>query len=290
MTGPGAPERVRTPGAPIDRWRAVPPAALLVVAVVLATALAGPWTVQGRPAGLWPMPTDIPTSWPQETGDAQAPTSPRDLPAGLSWIGTALKLAALVVLAGLVVLVLRAGVRRLLTWWRGLDRESAAPVPATGGEAVAPLDEATTAALADGLAAADRALRRELPPGDAVIAAWMALETAAARGGVERDPAQTASEFTLALLDRTSADPRAARRLLARYHAARFSTHEVTAADVAAARDALATLATALTVPDEALGPDDDASRPDDDASRPDDDASRPDDDGGVDQPPEALP
>jgi len=269
MTGPGAPERVPAPGAPIDRWRAVPPAALLVVAVVLATALAGPWRVQGRPAGLWPMPTDIPTTWPQGTGDAQAPTSPRDLPVGPSWVGTALKIAALVVLAGLVVLVLRAGVRRLLTWWHGLDREPVATAPAPGGEAMAPLDEATTAALADGLAAADRALRRELPPGDAVIAAWMALETAAARGGVERDPAQTASEFTLALLDRTSADPRAARRLLARYHAARFSTHDVTAADVAAARDALATLATALTVPDEALPSDDD---------------------GGVDPPPEALP
>ena len=66
-------------------------------------------------------------------------------------------------------------------------------------------------------------------PGDAVIAAWLSLEDAAAESGVRRHPAQTPTEFTLAILRSTRADADATRELLALYHLARFSTHPVTA-------------------------------------------------------------
>ena len=59
---------------------------------------------------------------------------------------------------------------------------------------------------------------------DAVVAAWLALEQAAARGGTRRDPAQTPTEFTVALLRRHAADEAATAELLALYHRARFGS------------------------------------------------------------------
>lgn len=78
---------------------------------------------------------------------------------------------------------------------------------------------------------------------DAIVAAWLAVERGAAQSGIERRPAQTATEFAVTVLRRTTADPRAIDRLRALYHRARFSAHPTTAQDVAAAIDCLEQLA-----------------------------------------------
>jgi len=105
----------------------------------------------------------------------------------------------------------------------------------------------TLPALAEGVEHARLALAEHVPPGDAVVAAWVALEHAAQRTGVVRDPAQTPTEFTVAVLDETRADPAATRSLLDLYLRARFSEHPLTAADVTAARAHLETLSTGVT-------------------------------------------
>src|SRR5690606_41353297 len=85
-------------------------------------------------------------------------------------------------------------------------------------------------------------------PSDAIQAAWVAVEQAAGRSGVERAPSATPTEFTVAVLDRTKVDPSAIRTLLGLYHRARFSTHPATDDDVALARECLTRL-------DEGLAP-----------------------------------
>ncbi|MFD1152003.1 DUF4129 domain-containing protein [Saccharothrix hoggarensis] len=77
------------------------------------------------------------------------------------------------------------------------------------------------------------------PPGDAVIAAWLALERAAEDSGVPRQGHQTPTEFTGDLLRRYRVDEGAAGTLKRVYQRARFGTAEVTEADARTATEAL---------------------------------------------------
>jgi hypothetical protein len=97
--------------------------------------------------------------------------------------------------------------------------------------------------LLRGVEAARLSLASIAEPTDAVIAAWLSLEDAAAESGVRRHPAQTPTEFTLGVLTATKADADATRELLALYHLARFSTHPVTAEDVERASRCLGAIA-----------------------------------------------
>ncbi|HEY0118933.1 MAG TPA: DUF4129 domain-containing protein [Cellulomonas sp.] len=219
---------------------------LLVAGVVLLTALGGPLVLRWHDPPQW---LDVDVAAP--TMPQAAPTPPAEMPsaapqhAAPAWVAQAVKWVALAALVVVTVLVLRYVWRLVRDRWRAIDRGGEGG--AGGGfETLDQLDELTQAALGDAVARAARALRDDLPPGDAVIAAWLALERAAERSGVTRDQSQTATEFALALLDRTPADPGAARTLLALYHRARFSDHPVGVADVAAARAALEVLASAL--------------------------------------------
>jgi hypothetical protein len=72
-------------------------------------------------------------------------------------------------------------------------------------------------------------------PRDAVIRAWVALESATEH---TRAPHQTATEFTVALLEKETADEDALRELRTLYQRARFGHHSDTS-DAAAARAAL---------------------------------------------------
>jgi hypothetical protein len=72
-------------------------------------------------------------------------------------------------------------------------------------------------------------------PGDAVIAAWLTLEHAT---GQRRAPHQTATEFTVALLQRESTDEAALDDLRSLYQRARFGDG-ATGEDAALAVDAL---------------------------------------------------
>ena len=213
-------------------------AGAIVALVVLCAAVAGSWHPTWRPIGMRPLEVN-PT---RSTGEAVFATAgpvadgtpSLDVPVWVPFVGALLILAVL-------VRVLTPLVRRLLANRRGEHQEVDTPYGATELlEAGLP----ATPALEDGVAAATRLIDDErLPPGDAVIAAWVALEEAAARSGVARHSAQTASEFTVQVLDATQADPGATRRLLDLYLAARFSEHVLRSDDVRAARAALVALA-----------------------------------------------
>lgn len=229
-----------TPAA-VARLRAAQRAAVvacgLVVVTVLGAAVAGPFVPGQRPGADFELPTallppaDEPTPLP--TGEAvQDAVSPNGAP---PW---------LVVLAFCVVLVVLAVVGRqavrIVRRWLEQQRELAGAESFGPGEVLrGDVVDLAQPALAAGVDDAVEALARDLPPGDAVIAAWVALERSAERSGVVRDRAQTATEFTLELLDSTRADPAASRALLDLYLAARFSEHPVTDEHVTAARTAL---------------------------------------------------
>lgn len=89
-------------------------------------------------------------------------------------------------------------------------------------------------------ARAELAGRQGGPPGDAVVAAWLRLEEAAAQGGAGREPHQTATEFTAALLARHTMSEPALDELRELYQRARFGPPgQVGEADAAAALAAL---------------------------------------------------
>lgn len=99
-------------------------------------------------------------------------------------------------------------------------------------------------ALRRGVAAARSVLVEHDDPDDAIIAAWLALESAAASSGVVRARSATPTEFTANVLDATRADPAAIRTLLRLYQRARFGRIDgATSADVAAAGRCLELLA-----------------------------------------------
>jgi hypothetical protein len=136
-------------------------------------------------------------------------------------------LAAVLVLLGLVV--------TLLSWLRGRARSRAGV-----GEVVEPvegtIDTVLRLRLKDAVTQArDLLVRPGGTPGDAVIQAWVTLEGAT---GQRRAPHQTATEFTVALLEKENADENALRELRTLYQRARFG-HASDEHDVAAARDAL---------------------------------------------------
>ncbi|AEG44294.1 DUF4129 domain-containing protein [Isoptericola variabilis] len=214
----------------------------LLVLVVLGAAAATPWRVTppeallGEVPGLMPSLPSAPTSVPSEAPRAEPESGGGDL-------GLALLLAGLLVVAVLLAL---AG-RRILAALRDAEPP---PEPDTTEVGVAAADGAAPAVtveeLADAVALALRRLDGARTPHDAVVAAWVSLEEAAARHGTERDPAQTPTEFTVALLHDSpapAADVATLRRL---YHHARFASRPVDADQAAAARDALERIARTL--------------------------------------------
>lgn len=95
-------------------------------------------------------------------------------------------------------------------------------------------------------AAADLAVAGPRQARDAVVAAWLALEEAAAAGGTRRHPAQTPTEFTVALLGGHAADPAAVDELLRLYHRARFGSAALPADAGERAARALGVIAASL--------------------------------------------
>ena len=216
--------------------------ALLTLAAVAAT-LAGSWdppmdepVIELPPPG--PLPEDLPTPRVFELPEEMfgGPVRPWDL----TWIG-------LILLAVVVLWVAYLGLR----WLR---RHPLEPIPEAPDDAGTQPGESMTDATAAphlptlraGVSTADEELRLARSPADAVIAAWVALEEAAARSGVVRDRAATPTEFTVAVLDSTPADPGATRSLLTLYLRARFGGEYMGPRDVALATEALRALAIGL--------------------------------------------
>jgi cytoskeletal protein RodZ len=114
-------------------------------------------------------------------------------------------------------------------------------------------DESVDARVREALRDASEQAAREIedvPSGkaaDAVIACWVALERAAEQAGTPRATHTTPTEFTVDLLHRHDADPRAVATLLGLYHAARFSTSQLPQTASRTAAGALRQIAASLS-------------------------------------------
>lgn len=220
-------------------------AALVVVAGTLALTVLGAasevtWEFQERDFsfGEFAWVDREPLELPSGAFDASDLTEP-----GQSQSPSWLRTAALLVVVALALFV----GWRVWLWARQRLADRAprrrvrphAPVPTDDPEPDVPV-------LRRGVAEAQRSLRAIGRPVDAVVAAWVALETAAEASGVVRRPAQTPTEFTVAVLHRTQADPAAVRELLSLYHLARFSDRPIGPSQVEDASRCLGALATAF--------------------------------------------
>ena len=97
------------------------------------------------------------------------------------------------------------------------------------------------AAVGSGLLADADDQRDELasgPPRNAIVACWHRFELTAAEAGLERHRWETSAEYTIRVLDLVDAEASAVSRLAGLYREARFSEHEITEADRAAALEA----------------------------------------------------
>lgn len=88
-------------------------------------------------------------------------------------------------------------------------------------------------------------------PDNAIIRCWVGLQDAARAAGIEPRPSETSAELTVRLLDELSVDRASVSRLAALYREARFSTHDLTEDDRAAALAALTAIRRSL--PDAAV-------------------------------------
>jgi hypothetical protein len=228
----------------------------LVSLAVVAGSLAGPWSPDLRgESSLEPSPiasvaaTPEPTLEPDPMVSALKDMDIRPWHLTTLWLLLATVVALLFVYLGVRWLRLRTRRRR----GAKADAWDLARAGVMEGEALAMPD---LPALREGLLDADEHLRRSLPPADAVIAAWVALEDAAGRSGIVRHPASTPTEFTVQVLDRTAADRGATRTLLALYLQARFGSDPMTPEDVRAATEAVRVLTADLAADVEPSGPD----------------------------------
>lgn len=198
---------------------------LLLLAVLSARGLTA---VSSDPAPITIAPRERKVSG---EGEQQRPLEVDQVEPGMTSVVASIVLA-------LVVLLVVAGV--VLLVFRELRRRPRPPraEPVTGEEAPADLHQRFREAAE--LAHHELTARAGGPPGDAVVAAWLVLEEAAAREGTARAPSQTSTEFTASLLGTLTTDERALNQLRALYQRARFApTPTLTTDDVTAARTAL---------------------------------------------------
>ncbi|MBD8077807.1 DUF4129 domain-containing protein [Cellulosimicrobium arenosum] len=219
--------------------------AALTLAALLAAAASTPWRwtppdwLRGAPVA--PPGSDVATAPPTPAPTPEPPAPPPE-PGGLSLGDYLLAISALVALVALLALL------RILARNRTAAPRRA-PVTATPGATSTHTDaDAVLPHLRDAVRTAHDELDPDVPPHDAIVAAWVTLENAAALAGAERDPAQTPTEFATRVLERTPADPAAVTRLRGLYHRARFRDGGVDAHDVDTARAALARIATDLSL------------------------------------------
>jgi len=221
-------------------------AAALAALVVLGAATATPWRVQ-VPRAVVPEPDASDPALPQQPGQIVPGDQPEPSSDVVTWIVVALSVAGAVLVIVLLVLLARRVLRALAVPDEDDDGDDLSPGTAAAGT----LTDLPLPALQDAVAAALARVDTARTPHDAVVAAWVALEDAAARHGTARDPAQTATEFTAHLLTAQRRDGRTVptldvdtlRRL---YQRARFTERPVAPDDVDAARAALTRIAHAL--------------------------------------------
>ncbi|TWP37656.1 DUF4129 domain-containing protein [Leekyejoonella antrihumi] len=91
-------------------------------------------------------------------------------------------------------------------------------------------------------------------PRNAIIDAWISLEQSVEEAGVPLRASETSAELVIRVIDELDADSDALARLGRVYRRARYSSHEITEDDRAAARDALEALESSLQAASRARG------------------------------------
>ncbi len=197
------------------RWVAAWVAGGAVVLALLVTASGDPVSLMtprpeepglGTPptASLTTPPVPAMPAAPAGTGEPVGPLSP--------FVALIVQIVAVLV----ILLVLGVIVSLIASVWRR-PRLVAPP----DAEFVAPdVPEELLTTAAERLA-----LLAEGEPRNAIVAAWLSLETAAAAAGLPRDPAETSTEYTTRVLHTWDIDPRSIADLAALYREARFSRH-----------------------------------------------------------------
>ncbi len=200
---------------------------------VVGAAVGGPWTISDR-GGLWSPRTQTAPTMPPQEEPVSKPTPP-PIAAGEPphWVAWALWIVVAVVAS----LILVWTWRRVSAWLREQRRTEPVESEATGE--VYP----DSPVIRAGLTSALDELSVTANPTDAVLRAWVALESAAGRSGVARLPSDTPTEFTGRVLTATRADRASVDALLHLYHQARFSWHGLSTADRTQAQSCLEGLA-----------------------------------------------
>lgn len=142
-----------------------------------------------------------------------------------AWVGSLLRLMLVTLVGATVVAVWRRRPR----WSDG----GAAPVP----WARDPVAEVIAEITAD--AELQQAALHEGSPRNAITACWLRLEDMVGRTGLQRNPADTSTEFVRKVLTASAADGEAINQLAALFREARFSSHPMGEAERAAAIAAL---------------------------------------------------
>lgn len=202
-----------------------------VIAVVMAIiAIAGIFLVVGvdgnqafklNPPNL-PLP-EFSTPSPEPSAAAEVVEDLRESEQKSNWLPKVLGL-----LAFIVVLVLLRIAQRKLTTFLG-DRRTRESIARGGSELEdAPaLNEVLIPHVQQALDSGLEFLRSDLPPRNAIIAAWQELEKAAENSGLERSAAHTPTEFTMAALDQLALPADQLSQLLSLFHQARFTDHAI---------------------------------------------------------------
>lgn len=237
---------VSVPGSVLGAVGAAAAVGLLVLLLTWASAI-GPGEVL---RGTGPSPV-VPTASSQDASAQPGPQQQRlprhQQPNNKDLLGVvALVLNVASVVVGLVLL------GRLVRWLRRARLARRRRLARRVRLDEADFDVRQPAAVAEQLLAGAEAQRdalRQGTPRNGVVACWHRFETSAAAAGMERRPWETSSEFTLRVLDLVAADTSAVSRLGGLYREARFSEHEVTEGDRAAALEALAEIHRTIRVP-----------------------------------------
>lgn len=191
-------------------------AAVLCMAALLVAALSDPVTVFSRPRSdeTEPFNPSLPPS-PSRTTPTATATETSDVS---GWDPSAVLGVLLQFLAALVILAVIFGVALLVQ--AILRRRPHLVEPEGHAFAVPPVPEELLRS-----AQARLALLQEGEPRNAIVAAWLDLETAAAASGLARHASETSTEYTTRVVGTWRVDRERLVDLAQLYREARFSLH-----------------------------------------------------------------
>jgi hypothetical protein len=202
-----------------------------------ATLLLAAWVAAAGPVGVFARLDLAPggsTAPGEDYGPGPIPSATNqgleraDVPVTDPWLVTLVGIALKVVLVAVVAIVLVAIGRALRDRWLAREQDTQDQITAD------PVPEA----LLEGAREGEEMLARGTP-GNAVIAAWVALEDAARGAGVRDDGSRTAAELVTTVLRSYRVDRAPLDTLAALYREARFSRHPMGEDQRVSARDAL---------------------------------------------------